>query len=62
MKRVVVYPKDVMIITGKSERYSRYLIKRIKKHFKKEDHQVVTVQELCAYLGLDENRIEQMII
>jgi len=38
MKRVVIYPKDIMIITGKSERYSRYFIKRIKDYFKKEDH------------------------
>ena len=45
MKRVVIYPKDIMIITGKSERYSRYLIQRIKNHLKKEDHQVVQALE-----------------
>jgi hypothetical protein len=58
MKRVVIYPKDVMIITGKSERYSRYLIQRIKKHLNKEDHQVVSVSEFCDYMGL---RIEEII-
>lgn len=62
MKRVVIYPKDIMIITGKSERYSRYLIQRIKKHLNKEDHQVVSISEFCAYMGLKEDAIEGCIL
>ena len=62
MKRVVIYPKDIMIITGKSERYSRYLIQRIKKHLKKENHQVVSVNEFCEYMGLDNSEIEMLLI
>jgi hypothetical protein len=31
-KRIVVYPKDIMFITGRSERYSREVIKRIREH------------------------------
>ena len=30
MNRICVYPKDVQIVTGKSERYGRTIIKRIK--------------------------------
>ena len=52
MNRLCIYPKDIQIITGKSDRYGRYLIKRIKEHFNKEQHQVVTVEEFCQYLGL----------
>lgn len=61
MKRVVIYPKDIMIITGKSERYSRYLIQRIKQHLKKEQHQVVSISEFCNYMGLEPNEVEQTI-
>lgn len=61
MKRVVIYPKDIMIITGKSERYSRYLIQRIKKHLGKDDHQVVSISEFCEYMGLDELEIQSTI-
>lgn len=61
LKRIVIYPKDIMIITGKSERYSRYLIQRIKKHLGKEGHQVVTVREFCDYMGLDELEIQSSI-
>lgn len=62
MKRVVIYPKDIMIITGKSERYSRYLIQRIKKYLDKQDHQVVSISEFCDYMGLDPEEIESNII
>ena len=52
MNRLCIYPKDIMIITGRSDRYGRNLIKKIKKHFKKQQHQVVTVEEFCRYMGL----------
>ncbi len=62
MKRVVIYPKDIMIITGKSERYSRYLIQRIKKHLNKEDHQMVSITDFCTYMGLERDEVEASII
>ena len=62
MKRVVIYPKDIMIITGKSERYSRYLIQRIKKHLNKENHQIVSITEFCEYMGLQIDEVESCII
>ena len=61
MKRVVVYPKDIMVVTGKSERHSRTLLKRMKKHFKKEEYQCITITEFCQYMGLDEVVISDMI-
>ena len=53
MKRVIIYPKDIMVITGKSESYSRDLLKKIKAHLKKEEHQYISVQEFCTYMGLN---------
>jgi GTP-sensing pleiotropic transcriptional regulator CodY len=47
----------VQRITGKSERYGRLLLKRIKDHFKKDDHQFVSVDEFCVYTGV---KIEQI--
>ncbi|MBS1489084.1 MAG: hypothetical protein OJF59_000630 [Cytophagales bacterium] len=55
--RIIVYPKDVQRITGKSERYGRLLLKRIKEHNKKDNHQLVTVDEFCSYTGI---KIEQV--
>lgn len=52
LERLVIYPKDVAIITGKSERYGRMLLKKIKKHLGKKEHQVVTFEEFYGYMGI----------
>jgi hypothetical protein len=61
MKRVAIYPKDIMVITGKSERYSREILKQIKSKLNKEKHQVVSLQEFCSYIGLQLGDIEDKI-
>ena len=53
MKRVVIYKKDIMVVTDKSERHSRTLLKRMKTHFKKEEYQYITITEFCLYMGLE---------
>ncbi|HSD15587.1 MAG TPA: hypothetical protein VLB74_13125 [Flavobacterium sp.] len=57
MKRIVMYPKDVMQLLGKSERQSRQILANIKKKYNKEKHQPVTVYEFCEYMGLDPKTI-----
>ena len=56
-KRIIIYPKDIMLITGKSERYSREIIKKIKLANNKQKHQLVTVQEFCTYMNIPEESI-----
>lgn len=51
-----------MLITGKSERYCRYLMKKMKAHFQKEQHQVITVLEFAEYLGLDPEKVSETIL
>ena len=53
-KRIIIYPKDIQRITGKSERYGRYMIQKIKQELNKDDHQLVTVQEFSRYIGIEE--------
>ncbi|HVT85816.1 MAG TPA: hypothetical protein VHD35_11495 [Chitinophagaceae bacterium] len=59
--RLCIYPKDVQRITGKSESYGRLLLKKIKSHFKKEEHQVITVDEFCQYMGLKKEDVLSFI-
>jgi hypothetical protein len=41
-----------MIITGRSYKYGRNLIKKIKAHFNKQQHQVISVEEFFKYMSL----------
>lgn len=61
MERICIYPKDIQIITGKSERYGRNLIKKIKKAFNKQDHQFVTIEEFCIYTGLSIQEVKEKL-
>ncbi|MDO8999825.1 MAG: hypothetical protein Q7W45_08675 [Bacteroidota bacterium] len=61
-QRVCIYPKDVMRITGKSERYSRRLLTKIKKQLNKSSHQFVTVSEFSDYTGIDKPTIVENLV
>lgn len=55
--RMVVYTKDVALITGKSERTARKLLTRVRKHYSKDQRSLVTVEEFCAYTGFDPDAV-----
>ena len=61
MERVCIYPKDVQIVTGKSERWGREVIKKIKTHFSKQSHQLVSIDEFCEYTGLSEHLVKEKL-
>lgn len=61
MERVCIYPKDIQIVTGRSERYGRKLIAEIKKWLSKENHQLVSIEEFCQYTGLKKENVMQSI-
>jgi len=55
--RLIIYPKDVSAITGKNYRTSWLLLLKIKTHYGKDSHQVVTVLEFCTYMGIGEGEV-----
>ncbi len=61
LKRVVIYPKDIMQITGKSERYSREILRKIKTLHNKQKHQLVSLQEFCSFIGLNTDEVEKKL-
>ena len=62
MERICIYPKDVQIVTGRSERYGRKLIQKIKETFSKQNHQFVTVEEFCKYTGLQVDDVKKTLL
>lgn len=60
--RLCVYPKDVQRITGKSERYGRMLLLKIRESFNKEDHQFISIEEFCSYTGLKIDQVQALLL
>ena len=61
LNRICIYPKDIMLLTGRSERYARTLLRKIKTKLKKEEHQLLTITELSAYFGISQEEICKII-
>lgn len=61
MERLCIYPKDIQLVTGRSERYGRNLIKKIRDAFSKESHQLVSLDEFCSYTGLNLESVKEKL-
>jgi len=59
--RICIYPKDIQRITGRSERYGRKLLERIRKHLNKEQHQFVTIDEFCDFTGIEKTDVQEYL-
>jgi Fic family protein len=61
INRIIIYPKDIQRITGKSDRYGRQLLNKIKQKFSKEPHQFVTIEEFCQFTGLSLEQVSMYL-
>ena len=60
-RRISITPDDIQFITGKSKRYAQNLIGKMKEHYNKEKHKLITFQEFCQYSGINYHEIEHLI-
>ena len=60
--RICIYPKDIVRITGKSERYGRKLIEKIRSKYLKNEDQFISVEEFCQYTGLKIEQVQPFLI
>ncbi|MGL2967409.1 hypothetical protein [Flavobacterium sp. XGLA_31] len=61
MNRICIYTKDIQVITGKSERVCRQILKQIRRFKNKDENQLLTVYDLCEYLGVELQSIIHLI-
>jgi len=59
VKRICIYPKDIQRITGKSERYGRLLLSKVKRTQRKRITPTHNCYEFCRYTEL---KIEQVAL
>lgn len=59
--RIIIYPKDVQRITGKSDRYGRQLLNKIRQLYSKEPHQYVSIEEFCQFTGLTSKQVAEFL-
>lgn len=60
--RICIYPKDIARITGKSERFGRKLLGKIRIDLSKNENHFVTIHEFCEYTGLLIEQVQPLIL
>ncbi|RIW12178.1 hypothetical protein D0X99_19675 [Algoriphagus lacus] len=58
IKRCVIYAKDIQRITGRSQRYSHEVIRKIRQMTEKEKGQFVTIGEFSEFSGIPKDDLE----
>jgi hypothetical protein len=62
-KRMVIYPKDVMVITGiRDARTARKFLDKIRKKFKKAKGSFISLDEFCEFTGFREDRVNRYLL
>jgi hypothetical protein len=61
IKRIVISPKEVAALTGRSVSYARRLVRVIKKDMGKLRTDLLTVEEFCAYTHLSAEEVRRAI-
>ncbi|RPD39573.1 hypothetical protein [Chitinophaga barathri] len=59
--RVVIYVRDVINITGRSESGARALLQKIRKALGKKPDQCITINEFCEYSGIAEKIVREFM-
>jgi hypothetical protein len=59
--RIVVYTKDVQKMIGCSSKTAQKLLRKIRGLYQKDERELVSVTEFCAYTRFDEKVVRECI-
>ena len=61
-KRLVIYAKDIAMITGRSRRAAQEIMKKIRIFYGKEKNALVTVREFCEFTNMNEQLVQEFLM
>lgn len=61
-KRAVIFKQDIMLITGRGERYCERLMKQLRMNFNKPRLALISVDEFVQFTGLSKELVESYIV
>jgi hypothetical protein len=61
-KRAVIFKQDIMLITGRGERYCERLMKQMRKSLNKQGLALISIDEFVQFTGLSKELVESYIV
>lgn len=59
IRRIVISPKEVAVLTGRSVVHARRLVRTIKKELGKSRNDMLTVEEFCCFTKLNAEEVRR---
>ena len=59
--RLVLYAKDVMLITGRSRRAVTAVMAKVRKQYSRPPSIHVSIADFCGYMGIAEEKVREML-
>lgn len=59
--RLIICIKDIQLVTGKSERTAKRIMKAIKAKHRRKRGEYVTSADLCEYLHLEKEDVSELL-
>jgi len=59
--RLIIYPADIVLLTGRSSNTARTMYKNMLKHYDKSKEQGLTVDEFCEFMKLDKTAVQNAL-
>ena len=59
--RIVIYAKDIMLISGRSETAARRMMADIKKKFNRTTRGGINIDDFCNYTGFKHETIKECL-
>lgn len=60
-KRIVIYPNDIIAMTGCTERTAQRILAQIRKAVGKKPRSYVTISDFCLFMDFDEWEVIQAL-
>jgi len=62
LKRLVIYPKDIVRMTGKEQRSARQFLQNIKTKLGKTKADLVSIDEFCQVTGFKLEKVAPFLV
>lgn len=60
--RIIIYTKDVEMITGRKRKTAEALLRNIRAYFNKQERDMVTVYEFCVFTKINEEEVRAYLM
>ena len=60
-QRIIIYAKDVEVITGRRPRTAYLLMNKVRAFYNKGNREYITIYEFCSFMKIDVGEVMEVL-